>query len=174
MVTTLYWRYNGDSEVFLKGLCVHIPGDPPMRLLMAFQQHFPALSPDWILQAPGRDMWIAAAFIDQPSFTIGSADLDARTTFNYRSAKTRTTVFNRPLPGWARYPAGVLLALRDEGMETTGLQAMLAGSEPPGPRYEHALGIAVAALWHEVHQQPTTPDELVDLVERVRREYVEI
>jgi galactokinase len=153
---------------------VNIPGDPPMRLLMSFQQHFPALTPDWIVQAPGRDMWVAAAFIDQPSFTVGVADLDARVTFNYRSAKTRTTVFNRPLPGWARYPAGVLLALRDEGIETTGLQAELAGGEPRGPRYEHSLGIAIATLYYQAHQHPYTTEGLIELVEQVRREYVEV
>ena len=152
---------------------MNIPGDPPMRLLLSFQEHFPALSPDWILKAPGRDMWIAAAFVEQPSFTIASADLDASTTFSYRSAKTRMTVLNRPLPTWARYPAGVLLSLRDAGLETTGLQAALAGEEPSGPRYEHSLGITVAALWYQVHQLPCTSDDLVELVEQVRREYVE-
>jgi galactokinase len=145
-----------------------------MRLLMSFQQHFPALTPDWILQAPGRDMWVAATFIDNPTFSIAVADLDARATFSYRSAKTRTTALNRPLPGWARYPAGVLLALRDEGLEATGLQAALAGGEPRGPRYDHSLGIAIAALWCQVHQRPYTIEGLVELVERVRREYVEM
>jgi galactokinase len=153
---------------------VNIPGDPPMRLLMSFQQHFPTLTPDWIVQAPGRDMWVAAAFIDQPTFTVGVADLDTRVTFSYRSAKTRTTALNRPLPGWARYPAGVLLALRDFGMETTGLQAELAGGEPRGPRYEHALGIAIAALYFQAHQRVVTTTELIELVEQVRREYVEV
>ena len=145
-----------------------------MRLLMTFQEQFPALTPDWIMQAPGRDMWVAAAFIDQPSFTIGVADLDARTTFSYRSAKTYTTVLNRPLPAWARYPAGVLLALRDQGMESTGLQAVLAGGEPRGPRYLHALGITLASLWYHIHNRACTPDSLIDLVEQVRRDYVEM
>lgn len=157
----------------MKGMGVQIAGDPPMRLLMAFQQEFPNLSADWILQAPGRDMWVAAAFVEQPSFTVASADLDARATFSYRSAKTRITVLNRPLPGWALYLAGTLLLLRDMGMEHTGLHAVLAGGEPAGPRYEHALGIAIAALWHELYQRPYTSKELVELVERVRREYVE-
>ena len=91
---------------------MNIPGDPPMRLLLSFQEHFPALSPDWILKAPGRDMWIAAAFVDQPSFTIASADLEASTTFSYRSAKTRTTVLNRPLPTWTLRPPSVIAARR--------------------------------------------------------------
>jgi hypothetical protein len=153
---------------------VNISGDPPMRLLLAFQQQFPEADPDWILQAPGRDMWAAARFAPEPTFTLYVADLDGRTTFSFRSAKTRTTVFNRPLPNWARYPAGVLLLLREFGLETTGLQACLIGSEPAGPRYEYGLGVAVAALWHQVHDLPYTAGSLIDLLERVRREYVEI
>lgn len=155
-------------------MSVHIPGDPPMRLLMAFQEHFPDLTPDWIVRAPGREMWIAAAFNTQPSFTIANADLDVRATFSYRSAKTRTTVLNRPLPGWTRYPAGTLLLLRDLGMEKTGLHAVLTGGEPPGPRYDHAMGIAIAALWYAVYQRPCDADDLIELVEQVRREYVEV
>lgn len=152
---------------------MYISGDPPMRLLLAFQEHFPEFAPTWVLQAPGRDMWVAASLIESTALTLVAPDFDAHTTFSYRSAKTRLTVLNRPLPNWARYPVGVLLALRDQGMETTGLQAVLAGGEPQGPRYEHAMGIAIAALWHEIHGRPHTTHTLIDLVEQVRREYVE-
>jgi galactokinase len=144
-----------------------------MRLLMTFQEEFPAADPQWVLQAPGRDMWIAANFGSDPTFTFHVPDLEAHTSFNYRSAKIRSTVLNRPLPTWARYVAGVLIVLRNMGMESVGLQAVLAGSEPAGPRYDYALGIAVAGLWHEAHQQPYTAASLIELVEQVRRTYVE-
>lgn len=152
---------------------MNISGDPPMRLLLAFQEHFPEFEPDWVIQAPGRDMWVAASFIQSTAMTLIVPDLDARTTFNYRSAKTRLTVLNRPLPNWARYPVGVLLSMRGSGIETTGLQAVLSGTEPAGPRYEHALGITIATLWFEAHGLPYTTHSLIDLVEQVRRDYVE-
>jgi hypothetical protein len=152
---------------------VNISGDPPMRLLLAFQQQFPDCSPEWVLQAPGRDMWVAACPASDAQFTLTVPDLDARTTFSFRSARTRTTVFNRPLPNWARYPAGALLHLRDTGLESMGLQATLAGSEPAGPRYDFAMGVTLAALWHEIHEHSYTPNSLIELLEQVRRDYVE-
>lgn len=150
-----------------------ISGDPPVRLLMAFQQAFPSLTPEWIVQAAGRDMWVAAIADSHDKFTVAVPDMEARAAFNVRSAKTKTTTMNRPLPHWARYPAGVLLVLRDFDAEIIGLQVVVVGTEPPGPRYEHAIGMAFAALWHHIHQKPYTTEALLELVERVRRDYVE-
>ncbi len=152
---------------------MQITGDPPVRLLLSFQEAFPEDDPAWILQAPGRDMWVAASRCADDEFTLVVPDLDAHSTFNYRSAKTRSTVLNRPLPAWARYPAGVLIHLRDSGLDPGGLQIVLAGKEPPGPRYHHALGIAVASLCLEVHERDYQADQLIELVEQVRRDYVE-
>lgn len=150
-----------------------IPGEPPLRLLLAFQQAFPSLTPEWIVQAEGRDMWAAAIRDSHDKFTIAVPDIEARTAFSFRSAKSKTTTLNRSLPHWARYPAGVLLALRDFEIDARGLQVVIVGTEPPGPRYEHAVGIVIAALWHHIYQKPYTIDVLLELVERVRRDYVE-
>jgi galactokinase len=149
-------------------------GDAPMQLLMAFQENYPASQPEWVVQAPGREMWIAALFNDSAAFTLYAADLESRVSFTYRSAKLMQTVHQRPLPRWARYPAGVLLSLREMGMERTGLEAVIAGTEPSGPRYEHAVGIVIAALWYQIHDRAATPESLLELVERTRREFIEI
>lgn len=146
-----------------------------MRLLLAFQQLYPALTgPEWVIQAPGREMWAAAARQPGHEFTVAVPDLDARVTFSYRSARSHLSVLNRPLPRWARYAAGALLALRDAGIEPEGLVVVVAGTEPAGPRYEHAVGIAVAALSCACLDQLYAADDLIGLVERVRREYVEV
>jgi galactokinase len=118
-------------------------------------------------------MWIAANIGADATFNVHVPDLEAHTSFNYRSARVRNTVFNRPLPTWARYIAGVLILLRDTGTETEGLQAVLAGSEPAGPRYDYALGITVAGLCLEARQQPYSTASLIELVEQVRRTYVD-
>ena len=147
--------------------------DPPLRLLVAFHQTFPALSPEWIVQPPGREMWIAAVRHDREQYTLAAPDLEGSTTFSLRSARARRTVLNRPLPDWARYPAGVMVALSHNGLDVAGIDAMIVGEEPPGPRYHFSLGVAVAALWHEFYQRPYTADSLVAIVDQVRREYVE-
>lgn len=151
-----------------------IPGDPPVRLLLAFQATFPSMMPEWIVQAPEREMWAAAMIDEQPEFTIIAPDLEARTTFSLRSAKTKTTVMNRPLPRWARYAAGVVVALCDSDMEMSGFQAVVVGAEPTGPRYEYAIGMTVAELCCQMAEEHCLPAHLLELLERVRRDYAEM
>jgi hypothetical protein len=147
--------------------------NPPVRLLAAFQHAYPSLSPEWFMQAPGRDMWLLAAPCSNETFSIYAAELDQRTTFNWRTAKAKRTIASRPLPRWARYPAGVVLALQEDGLSAPGVEAAILGDEPAGPRYEHALGITLAALWYDLLAQPYTPAGLIDLLDRVRRDYVD-
>jgi len=148
--------------------------NPPLRLLVAFHEVFPALSPEWMAQVPGRDMWVAAVLHQRDEFTLIAPDLDGSTTFSLRSAKARRTVLNRPLPDWARYPAGVMMTLCQNGLDSTGMDTIIVGEEPAGPRYHYALGMAVAAILHELHAKPYTADSLIAIVEQVRREYIEL
>ncbi len=147
--------------------------DPPVRLLAAFQQAFPEQAPQWILRAPGRDVWIAAVASTSAYFTVASPDHESRTSFNLRGAKNKRTILQRPLPRWAYYPAGVILILCNSGMDITGLNIVVLSEEPPGPGYDYGLGMAFAALWYEIHAQPYSTDTLIEVVDRVRREYVE-
>lgn len=147
--------------------------DPPLRLLAAFQQAFPYETLHRVIRAPGREMWIAAAPAEFDHFTIVLPDLEsARATFNLQSAKRKLTVMQRPLPRWARYPAGVTLMLARDGLDVVGLNIVMMGDEPPGPRFDYALGMAFGALWHELYEIPYTVDDLIAIVDRTRRKYV--
>jgi galactokinase len=132
------------------------------------------MMPEWVIQAPAREMWVAAMLEAQPEFTLIVPDLEARTTFSLRSAKNKTTVMNRPLPRWARYAAGTVIALSEAGMELGGFHAVVIGTEPTGPRYEYAIGLTLAALCCQMADQSCQPEQLLDLLERVRRDYAEI
>ena len=147
--------------------------DPPLRLLAAFHQIHPDLLSTHIIQAPGRDMWAAAAVRPTDAFTVHIFDLGVHTSFSRRTAKLRRTLLNRPLPRWARYPAGVVLALNDAGLDANGIAAVIVGEESPGPRYDYALGMTFAALIHVVCGQSFTADSLLEIVEKARRDYVE-
>ena len=147
------------------------PNDPPIRLLAKYGQVFPAVSPQIVLQAPGREMWAAASYNGTANCTVCTAESDGRTTFNYQSAKLKQTISRRPLPAWARYIAGVSVLL--DVAEMPGLNVVACGDEPAGPRYDHALAILFAALWYEVNHVDPDPELLLDVAERVRREYVE-
>lgn len=150
---------------------LHLP-DPPLRLLAAFQQTFSDQALDWIVRAPGRDTWIAAARTGNHELTVIAPDLDAKTTFSLQSARVRRTVMQRPLPKWAYYPAGVTLMLDNDGLDMTGLNLVVIADEPPGPQFDYGLGIVFAALWHDVHEKPYTTDRLIEVVDQARREYV--
>jgi hypothetical protein len=146
--------------------------DPPVRLLMHFHERLPQLEPDLLFRAPDRDLWLAAAFTPGDHYTLTALDLypDASITFTRQSALARRTVLNRPLPRWARWPAGVIVVLGEPALPP--LTGILAGDEPPGPRYEHAIALLFAALWHEWRREPYLPGTLIDLAERVRRDFV--
>lgn len=147
--------------------------NPPVRLLAAFYELYPGRTPEVIARAPGRDMWAAALRTNDETYTVIVPDLGGKAHFSRRSAITRRTVLNRPLPHWARFPAGVVIALSDAGFDASGFEAVLVGDEPQGPRYEYALGVTVAALWHDLLGLPYIEAGLVEFVEQARREYVE-
>ncbi len=146
--------------------------NPPIRLLMAASQRFQRPQPNWIVQAPGREMWIAAVLREDYDFFIAAEDYNADTSFSHRSAKVNLTIRNRPLPKWARYPAGVLVTLGDAGVLSQGFDAVVLGDEPQGPRYEYAMGLAFAAFGYALADQPATEAMLGDVVEGVRRDYL--
>ncbi len=150
---------------------MNAPNDPPIRLLAKFEQAFPDASPSIVVRAPDREMWAVASFNGKGYCTVCTADGSGKTTFSYQSAKLKQTVHRRPLPRWARYIAGVSLLL--DVPEMPGIDVVYCGDEPPGPRYDHALAILFAALWYEVNMQDYDPDNLMEIAERVRREYVE-
>lgn len=148
--------------------------DPPIRLLMAFHQRLPLLEPDLLFQAPDRDLWLAAAYTPGEQTVLTALDLypDVSVTFTRQSALGRRTVLNRPLPRWARWAAGTLVLLNDPPLPP--LTGILAGDEPPGPRYEYTISLLFGALWYEWQRQPYLPGDLTALTERVRREFVEL
>ena len=65
------------------------------------------------------------------------------------------------------------MLLVQDGLDLIGLNMLVMGNEPPGPRFDYGSGMAVAALWHDLYQLDYTIDTLIDIVDRTRREYVE-
>lgn len=115
-------------------------------------------------------MWAAACFNGSARCTVYTADGDGRTSFSYQSAKRKQTIHHRPLPRWARYMAGVTVMV--DVAEMPGINVVICGDEPAGPRYEFSLGILFAALWHEINLEQVDPALLLEVVEAVRRDYV--
>ncbi len=148
--------------------------NPPVRLLSSFNEVFPESDLTWVVNPPGYAVWAAAATSAKLEYTLALADSDGKVTFSLQTARAGQNVLKRPLPRWSRYPAGALLLLDSVGAEIEALNVVLLVDEPAGPRFDYALGMAVAALWHEVSGRSYTPATLIDLVDRTRREYANV
>ncbi len=144
--------------------------NPPLRLLTAFQDA-QGTTPEWLVEVPGRAMWLAAEPTNSHQQTVVVPDLGGRTVFDLQSAKKMHTVRNRPLPHWARLLAGVLLSLSQQPTLTLpGAACVVVGDEPTGPRYEYSLGMAYAALWYQINEMTATESMLIELLENVQRD----
>lgn len=144
--------------------------NPPVRLLATFAAAFPDSTPTLILRAPGRDLWVAAGLNGSQRYAVRALELDSQVIFNRQSAKKCETVLRRPLPRWARYASGVVLTLDD--IDVPGVDALVCGDEPLGPRYEYAIGVLFAALWHTIAEIDVSTNQLIEIVDRVQRDYI--
>lgn len=144
----------------------------PVYLLAGVTRFHPEREAELVLQPPGRALWVAALPRDDSIFSVASVEQDGRATFSYQSAKTYKTVLHRPLPRWARYASGMLILLRDSGLEFGGFDAVMAGDEGSSGRYEYALGLGFAAACYSLAGKPYSEALLLEYAERVRRDYV--
>ena len=149
------------------------PHNPPLRLLAAFQLTYPSQRANWVLVAPDRDMWVGASIYESGQFSVTVPDLEDDTTFRVKSARVKRTVDNTALPSWAHYLAGVAVILSNAGMTLPGADMVLAGEEPSGPRYDYSMGMAFAALWYQYNAKPFNQPILIEIMEQVRRDYVD-
>lgn len=89
------------------------------------------------------------------SFHIHAADLKEDVSFdrNFRKAD---------LPGWARYPAGVVRELSDQGFQLKGFNAVFGGNIPTGAGLSSsaALESAFALALNYLNNLGMTPSEL--------------
>lgn len=147
-----------------------IKTDPPLRLLSAYSRLVPGTQPELVIQAAGRDMWIAASVDGVTDYTLFASDIDRSATFSWRSARRKQSTLKRPLPGWSRLAAATVAHLCEGDLNVPGFYAVVASSEAQGPRFNFTLGVAVATLLYEVHGNPYSHTALVEIVERVQRE----
>ena len=144
--------------------------NPPLRLLTAYQNAH-GTTPDVLVEVPGRAMWLAAQPAESHRQMLTVPDLGGQATFDLQSAKQMRTVRSRPLPKWARIPAGVLLSLVTQPtMMFPGMACVVVGDEPTGPRYEYSLGMAYAALWYQLNEMTVNEPMLIELLEHVQRD----
>ncbi|MEL6525084.1 MAG: hypothetical protein AAFQ07_05175 [Chloroflexota bacterium] len=145
--------------------------NPPLRLLGAFQQETDE-EPAHVIKLDERQMWVAAQMNTGIRMTVVAVDKDARVTFDRSSVRRKQTSHKRKLPAWSYYMAGAVSELDRRGLDLQGATLVIAGDEPLGPRYEHALGIAFCAFWHHINETTYDSETLMDMMEAVRQGYL--
>jgi len=144
--------------------------NPPLQLLATLQSELGTMPAD-LLPVPGRDLWVAGLVEEKHQYCIVAPDLDGKTTFDNRSARSKQTTLNRPLPRWARYIGAATVALEEMAFPTVGCHIVIAGMETIGPRYEFALGMAFVAWMYHHHKLPFDQQLLLDVMDRAPRDY---
>src|SRR5512138_3592322 len=106
--------------------------------------------------------------------TLRAADLGESVTFSLERLADKVDVLGKPLPAWARYPAGVAWSLQEKGLPVTGIQAAFESNVPIGAGLSSsaAVEVAFAALWQELNGWPATRLQLAQLCQRAENAYV--
>src|SRR5574338_1257414 len=155
-----------------------------------------AAPPDDIVRAPGRvnllgehvdynDGFVLPAAIDRATYiafsasgtplsSLLAADMNDQTFFSLQSARTRTEEGGGPLPEWSHYPAGVLWALGEEGLDTSGIKAVYASNIPRGSGLSSSASVemAFALAWQTLGGWTLPPMQRALLGQKAENQYV--
>ncbi len=158
------------------------------KVIAAFQDRF-GRRPKVVVRAPGRAnllgghtdyndgyvlpvaldraAWITASPVAGSEVRLCALDLDKDAAFSLDSIP--------PSSGeWADYPCGVAWALQDDGLELTGLEAVLSSSVPVGSGLSSsaAIEVAFAYTWQVLSGFERDRRELALLCQRAENVYV--
>lgn len=169
--------------------------DIEARLVRAFQKEFDG-APAHIARAPGRvnllgehvdynDGFVLPAAIDRATYiafaaapsaasTVRALDFQQAVAFTPGSLQSKTDLDGSPLPGWARYPAGVAWSLSQHGEAIQGMNAVFASDVPRGAGLSSSASVelAFATAWMSLGSWELPPMQLALLCQRAENQYV--
>ena len=91
-----------------------------------------------------RATYIAFSPTDAPHSTLVAADFDQQASFSAESIATKTQTDATPMPEWALYPAGVMWALKEEGLRVPSMNAVFASDVPRGSGLSSSASVEIA------------------------------
>lgn len=111
---------------------------------------------------------------DGDHFTIQALDLDERVTFSATSCERKQTLDGKPLPQWALYPAGIVVAAIQKSLNVSGFEAVFSSTIPMGSGLSSsaAVEIAFCALLRELGGWQIDNLEIALLSLTAERDYV--
>jgi galactokinase len=121
-----------------------------------------------------RAVYIAAAPVQGDLVSLLAVDLDKQVDFHLANLPDKTDSQGQPLPGWARYPAGVAWALEQSGLPTSGIQALYSSDIPIGAGLSSSAAVEVgfATLWQAFNGWKVDPLKLAQISQRAENVYV--
>ena len=121
-----------------------------------------------------RHVTLAAAASSDNVVNLQALDLQQGVSFSLESLKVKQDLQGKPLPSWARYPAGVAWSLGEAGLNLTSMQAVYSSSVPIGSGLSSsaAVQVAFAATWRALGGWQLDNLRLAQLCLRAEKEYV--
>lgn len=121
-----------------------------------------------------RATYIAFSPSGSPLSSLLAVDMNDQAYFSLQSARTKTDEGGGPLPEWALYPAGVLWALGEDGLDTSGMNAVYASNVPRGSGLSSSASVEMAFVlaWQTLGGWTLPPMQRALLGQRAENRYV--
>jgi galactokinase len=121
-----------------------------------------------------RATYIAFSASGSPLTSLLAVDMNDQAFFSLESAQSRTQEGGPPLPEWALYPAGVLWALGEQGLDTSGMHAVYASNVPRGSGLSSSASVEMAFLlaWQTLGGWTLPPMQRALLGQKAENQYV--
>lgn len=99
-----------------------------------------------------RYVSLAVAPLGERVVHLEALDLGERVVFSLEDLEAKVSHTGNPLPGWARYPAGVAWALEQASLDVCGVQVVYSSDVPIGAGLSSsaAVEVAFAAAWESL------------------------
>ena len=183
------------SIVNLPVSCYNRDMDLVTQLIRVFQETYGS-PPAHIVRAPGRvnllgehvdynDGFVLPAAIDRATYlafspsgsplsSILAMDMNDQAFLTLESARSRTQEAGAPLLEWMLYPAGVLWAIGEEGLDTSGIQAVFASNVPRGSGLSSSASVEMAFMlaWQALGGWTLPPMQRALLGQKAENQYV--
>ncbi len=121
-----------------------------------------------------RATYVAFSPAEAPHSTLVAADFDQQVSFSSQTIPSKTQTDSSPLPEWGLYPAGVMWALREEGLSTAAMNAVFTSDVPRGSGLSSSASVEMAFViaWQTLGGWRLPPMKRALLGQKAENKYV--
>jgi galactokinase len=121
-----------------------------------------------------RATYIAFSPSGSPLSSLLAVDMNDQAFFSLQSVRDKAEEGGGPLPEWTLYPAGVLWALGEEGLDTSGINAVYSSNVPRGSGLSSSASVEMAFVlaWQTLGGWTLPPMQRALLGKKAENQYV--